>query len=158
MENESSPNIIGTLCTIQRLGGASGFAAAWFYILCEDAVGEFWVISGHKDRNVGEWYDAYWIPQTGKNDPRDFIEQHPDQRTDYQRQHHDKKILRPGRTLNADAGGDKAHDLHDAVREFRTDLVSKQRANGAADEDGDGVDDCTEHCAGPLAKEIRSIS
>ena len=79
MENESSPNIIGTLCTIQRLGGASGFAAAWFYILCEDAVGEFWVISGHKDRNVGEWYDAYWIPQTGKNDPRVFIEQHPDQ-------------------------------------------------------------------------------
>ena len=79
MENESSPNIIGTLCTIQRLGGDSGFAAALFCILCEDAVGEFWVISGHKDRNVGEWYDVYWIPQKGKNDPRDFIEQHPDQ-------------------------------------------------------------------------------
>ena len=79
MEKLSTPNIIGTLRTIKHLGGASGFAAAGFYILCEDSVGELWVISGNKDRNVGEWYDAYRIPSTGKSNPRDFIEQHLDQ-------------------------------------------------------------------------------
>lgn len=79
MKNQSTPEIIGTLRTIQHLDGASGFGGACFYILCEDAGGELWVISGHRDRNVGEWFDACWIPPAGKSNPRDFIEQYPDQ-------------------------------------------------------------------------------
>ena len=63
---------------IKHLGDASGFAGAWFYILCEDAIGELWVISGHKNRNVGEWYDAVWIPPAARDNPQRFIDTYPE--------------------------------------------------------------------------------
>ena len=93
-------------------------------------------------------------PVPGAGDALVEAEKHPDECADHKGEHHDEKALCPGGTLNADAGGDKAHDLHDAGGVLGADLAAEQRPECAADEHGDGVDDSTEHNAGPLGEKI----